>query len=294
MKYLFFIIFSVLSSCFLFAQSKTDLYIKKYSSLAVNEMIEFGVPASITLAQGILESGNGTSRLATQGNNHFGIKCHGWKGDEIYANDDQKNECFRKYKKAKDSYRDHSYFLTKHARYSYLFDLDITDYKGWARGLKDAGYATSPTYAENLISLIERYNLNRFDSEGVSVKEKKIFVSHSYGFPFLYGVGLNYFEKDKYFVCVELGSSVVYSSSSIGVEKRLFDNLYGGVSIAGIYHGYTEDSSHNLSLGVNPKISYILVKNNKRILINAGFLYVFEEIRNKKMVPTLSLTYLIN
>ena len=147
MKYFLFL-FSLLLGFSVFSQSKTDLYIEKYAELAVSEMQEFRIPASITLSQGILESGNGESYLATQGKNHFGIKCHGWKGEEIFADDDAENECFRKYKRVKQSYRDHSEFLTTNSRYSSLFDLKITDYKGWAKGLKKAGYATSPTYAD--------------------------------------------------------------------------------------------------------------------------------------------------
>ena len=117
-------------------------------------MKEFGIPASITLAQGILESGNGESYLATEGKNHFGIKCHGWEGEEIYADDDQENECFRKYNTVKESYRDHSRFLSTRGRYSSLFELEITDYRGWSKGLKSAGYATSPTYDDKLIVLM--------------------------------------------------------------------------------------------------------------------------------------------
>ena len=140
MKYFLLLFFSLLVFT-TFSQSKTDLYIEKYAELAVSEMNEFGIPASITLSQGILESGNGESYLAREGKNHFGIKCHGWKGMKIYADDDAENECFRKYKKVKQSYRDHSEFLTTHSRYSSLFELKITDYKGWAKGLKKAGYA---------------------------------------------------------------------------------------------------------------------------------------------------------
>ena len=123
-----------------------------------------GVPASITLAQGALESGDGNSRLARNGNNHFGIKCHNdWTGKKIYEDDDSKNECFRKYPTVEDSYRDHSDYLRSKSRYAFLFELSVTDYKGWARGLKKAGYATSPTYAEALIKIIEEHNLNLYD-----------------------------------------------------------------------------------------------------------------------------------
>lgn len=146
------------------AQMTPEQYIGKYAEMAVKEMKRSGVPASITLSQGMLESGNGNSYLAKDGNNHFGIKCHKWEGEKIYADDDAKGECFRKYKSVEESYKDHSEFLRQNSRYHFLFDLEITDYKGWAKGLKQAGYATSPTYADNLIRLIEKYELNDYDS----------------------------------------------------------------------------------------------------------------------------------
>jgi len=140
-------------------------YINEYKDLAVQEMRRTGIPASITLAQGILESDYGNSRLATEGNNHFGIKCHNdWNGKRIYHDDDRRNECFRKYESPYQSYKDHSRFLTSSQRYAFLFDYDPTDYKKWAKGLKKAGYATSPTYASKLVNLIERYNLHQYDA----------------------------------------------------------------------------------------------------------------------------------
>ena len=157
-----------------FAQSVQEEYIKKYCKIAVDEMSRTGVPASITLAQGILESGSGTSQLAIRGNNHFGIKCHSdWTGGKIYADDDAKNECFRMYKNASESFRDHSDFLRNNQRYASLFQLNPKDYKGWATGLKKAGYATSPTYATRLIEIIENYGLTQYDS-GTFVSEAVI------------------------------------------------------------------------------------------------------------------------
>lgn len=139
-------------------------YINLYKYDAVDDMLRMGVPASITLAQGILESESGNSDLARIANNHFGIKCHKeWSSETFHKDDDEKNECFRKYKTALESFDDHSNFLKTRARYASLFKLDITDYKGWARGLKKAGYATNPHYAHKLIELIERYNLNELD-----------------------------------------------------------------------------------------------------------------------------------
>ncbi|MAT67352.1 MAG: N-acetylmuramoyl-L-alanine amidase [Crocinitomicaceae bacterium] len=142
-------------------------YIEKYSSLAVKQMHQYKIPASITLAQGILESNNGNSRLATKANNHFGIKCHGWAGKKIFADDDKKNECFRNYKNVLESFVDHSLFLNKYSRYEFLFDYKITDYKSWAKGLKKAGYATNNKYPELLIKIIEENKLYQFDSKKI-------------------------------------------------------------------------------------------------------------------------------
>lgn len=140
-------------------------YIATYSTIAKEEMLQYGIPASITLAQGILESGAGRGDLTKKGNNHFGIKCHDWTGDRVYHDDDELQECFRKYNDPKYSFRDHSLFLTGRSRYQDLFKLRKTDYKGWAKGLKRAGYATDPKYPDKLIRIIERYQLDRFDDE---------------------------------------------------------------------------------------------------------------------------------
>jgi LysM repeat protein len=143
--------------------SKSD-YIQRYGQQAVKEMHAIGVPASITLAQGMLESDYGNSPLAKYANNHFGIKCHkGWEGPSFIQDDDEANECFRKYYDAQDSYRDHSEFLRTRDRYASLFDLKTTDYKGWAHGLKSAGYATNPKYADLVIRIIEENELYKYD-----------------------------------------------------------------------------------------------------------------------------------
>ena len=142
----------------------SESYIEQWQDEAIRQMQTYGIPASITLAQGILESGNGVSELALRSNNHFGIKCHStWTGKRTYHDDDEKGECFRVYDDPKDSYEDHSHFLLRD-RYARLFELDPTDYEGWAKGLKACGYATDPMYAENLIALIERHNLQTFDT----------------------------------------------------------------------------------------------------------------------------------
>jgi LysM repeat protein len=139
-------------------------YINTFKDIAVSEMKRTGIPASVTLAQGMIESDYGRSRLAREANNHFGIKCHGdWTGPKIRHNDDRRNECFRKYSKPEESFYDHSDFLKSVSRYSFLFDIDPTDYKAWARGLKKAGYATNPDYANMLIRKIEENSLWYFD-----------------------------------------------------------------------------------------------------------------------------------
>lgn len=149
-------------------------YVERFKDIAIEEMLKSGIPASITLAQGMLESASGNSTLAREANNHFGIKCHaGWTGKTILKDDDAVGECFRYYNSAEESYRDHSEFL-KRSHYAFLFDLDRNDYRGWARGLKKAGYATNPRYPELLISLIERYGLDRYDrGESVFAKENR-------------------------------------------------------------------------------------------------------------------------
>lgn len=138
-------------------------YIDQYKNLAIEEMLRYNIPASITLAQGIFESSAGRSELTVKGNNHFGIKCHGWGGNTIYHDDDERNECFRAYDNAKQSYEDHSKFLSQNTRYRSLFSLQRTDYRSWARGLKACGYATNPVYADKLIELIELYKLYELD-----------------------------------------------------------------------------------------------------------------------------------
>lgn len=149
-------------------------YITIFAPLAQEEMRLYHIPASITLAQGILESGFGRGALTRKTNNHFGIKCHtGWEGQYDFYDDDAKGECFRKYNHPRHSYRDHSIFLSSRKRYADLFKLKITDYKGWARGLKAAGYATDRKYPQKLISFIERYKLNRFDRDGIVASKPK-------------------------------------------------------------------------------------------------------------------------
>jgi len=182
-------IFSSVIFILLFISLKTEAkeklsyeeYINKYKNLAIKEMKRTGIPASITMAQALLESNAGNSTLAKKSNNHFGIKCHNnWKGKKVYYDDDRRHECFRKYKTIYDSYIDHSNFLAGKTRYAKLFELKTTDYKGWAHGLKKAGYATDPRYAHRLIKLIEDYKLYRLDSN-VSKRDQERYAEENEG-----------------------------------------------------------------------------------------------------------------
>jgi len=170
-------IFITLSALSLQAQTRLkpyDEYIEQYAGIAIEQQKLHGIPASITLAQGLIESGAGNSELAKESNNHFGIKCHNnWKGETVSFFDDGMNSCFRKYDKVEQSYEDHSQFLVQGKRYAFLFQLKVTDYEGWARGLKNAGYATDKAYADKLIRVIETYSLNDFaKGKTAKIKEK--------------------------------------------------------------------------------------------------------------------------
>lgn len=185
-----FLVFFLITMPFVsvFSQAKRykiyDDYISLYKEIAIGHMKKYKIPASITLAQGLVESGAGKSQLAKQSNNHFGIKCHkDWKGGKVYHDDDLKNECFRKYKKVEDSYEDHAQFIVGKQRYAFLFSLEITDYRGWAKGLQKAGYATDKAYANKLIKIIEDYELydyDKKDAKKVKVKDKDKFVEELY------------------------------------------------------------------------------------------------------------------
>lgn len=158
-------------------EQKVQAYLNRFGPIARAEMQQYKIPASITLAQGILESGTGEGRLAKEGNNHFGIKCHrGWNGGRMYHDDDAKGECFRTYDDPAESYRDHSVFLSGRQRYAFLFKFHKRDYKAWARGLKKAGYATDPKYPKKLINIIQRYELYQYDTKkGVQAQSRKTY-----------------------------------------------------------------------------------------------------------------------
>ena len=174
LKYLISFLWILINICAFAQKTNTSEYIEKYKDLAITEMDKYNIPASIILAQGILESGNGNSRLAKNGKNHFGIKCHaGWDGKTIKWDDDDKKECFRKYKSVAESYRDHSEFLSTRGHYSPLFNLAADDYKGWANGLQKAGYATNNKYSSILIRIIEENKLYEYDDKNILASRSK-------------------------------------------------------------------------------------------------------------------------
>lgn len=191
-----------------------DAYIAQYWNMAVEQMQKYRIPASITLAQGIIETSAGRSMLCIKANNHFGIKCsNGWNGPYMLANDDRPNERFRAYKSARESYEDHSKFLTQNPRYFFLFKLSPQDYKGWAYGLKSAGYATNPRYADMLIGLIEDYQLYRFDdARDINPKQiQRIEQKQEHRV---------YFNNDNYYVIARAGDTFKSISKETGVSRR--------------------------------------------------------------------------
>lgn len=203
-----------------FGQSSDYInYINQYKDIAIEQMHKYHIPASITLAQGLLESGAGKSELARTANNHFGIKCHSWDGKRIYHDDDKKGECFRSYKNVRDSYEDHSIFLATGSRYAFLFKYSETDYVAWARGLKRAGYATSPTYADKLIDIIERYNLDQYDRIQQSSKPK-VLNPHT-----------PYIANDIVYIVARQGDTMQSIADEFGIAKRkliIYNDLYRG------------------------------------------------------------------
>ncbi len=295
MQRLVIILFSF-SISILSAQDKTNRYIEQYSQIAIEEMRRYNIPASITLAQGILESGNGESRLAVEGNNHFGIKCHAnWNGETITADDDEKGECFRKYNRAADSYRDHSLFLTERGRYSLLFELKKTNYKGWAKGLKKAGYATNPKYADLLIDLIEKYDLSRFDEDD---DNNKLYFANSYGAPYLIGFGMFYF-TGKSVYSSEVNTSFLYSKANLGYGYEFINRFYAGINTGCIYLP-TEETS--LIPYISTELMYrksMKAKKGNSLFIRMGVQVPLGERLELdnieyKVMPYLSLNYLFD
>lgn len=246
-KYFISVLLILTSTVSLLAQSKespAEIYIKKYSHIAVSNMREYGIPASITIAQGLLESGNGLSTLAKKSNNHFGIKCKkNWEGERVYYDDDAPQECFRKYEKVEDSYSDHAVFLTSSLRYADLFKLKRDDYKGWAHGLKKAGYATNPKYPQILIGLIERYELHNLDKgkallpkqESVKIKPivapaKKPNANASAGKIAAYIMGGRgvFRDKKELFVYAQKGDSYNKISKALKMSSKKLIRVNGG------------------------------------------------------------------
>ena len=286
------LILFLFSSILAVAQNKTESYISKYSSAAIAEMEIYGIPASITLAQGILESGNGESRLAVDGKNHFGIKCHSnWNGKRIIEDDDEKGECFRKYSKVSESYRDHSLFLTERGRYSFLFEYNKTDYKKWAKGLKKAGYATNPKYPTLLIDLIEKYDLSRFD-KGTKSKQN-LYFAHSYGLPSLTGLGAYYFNKKSLYFA-EVNTSFAFSGVNLGYNYKLFNDFYAGANTGIIY---LPSEEHSIVPQISAELMYKREKQ-KTVLIRGGVQLPLAEMnlykREVSFAPYIRLTYLID
>ena len=227
MKKLKLLLILIISCLTLQAQTRNkqyEDYIKKYRELAVEEMKKYHIPASITLAQGLLESGAGQSTLARKSNNHFGIKCGGdWNGKTVSHDDDARGECFRAYKHPKDSYEDHSKFLAGRPRYASLFKLKITDYKGWARGLKKAGYATNPRYADQLIGIIELYELYKYDGKNYLKWIKKNPNPHQ-----------TYIANDLLYIIVRAGDSWKSISKEFDISQsklRKYNDLYKGYAL---------------------------------------------------------------
>ena len=222
-------LFLILIICCLTLQAQTrnkqyEAYIKKYRELAVEEMKKYHIPASITLAQGLLESGAGQSALAQKSNNHFGIKCGSdWYGKTVSHDDDARGECFRAYKHPKDSYEDHSKFLAGRPRYASLFKLNITDYKGWARGLKKAGYATNSRYADQLIGIIKLYELYKYDDKNYLKWIKKNPNPHQ-----------TYIANDLLYIVVRAGDSWKSISQEFDISQkklRKYNDLYKGYAL---------------------------------------------------------------
>lgn len=261
-------LFVLFLSSALFGQTDREAYIKKYKATAVKKMKEHGIPASITLAQGILESGSGKSSLAVKANNHFGIKCHkGWAGKTYIMDDDEKNECFRKYKSADQSFEDHSQFLTTRDRYAFLFEYKVTDYKKWARGLKKAGYATNPKYAQMLIKVIEDNNLDRFDK----IKNYRKFIKDE---PLIaatkskskYPEFLDEIAEDFHPVSISSTNRVIYETNGIQYVLALQQDSWK--VIAEEFDFYTKQlldfNSANRRTVLNPGDRVYIEKKNKK------------------------------
>jgi hypothetical protein len=250
------------------AQTSKEQYIEKYNQIAINQMSNHGIPASIILAQAILESQSGNSELASKSNNHFGIKCHSsWTGDRVYHDDDKDQECFRKYDKVEESYYDHSFFL-KSKRYQSLYDISIDNYKGWAKGLKKAGYATNPKYASLLIKIIEDNNLTKYDKQNVKKHDTSYFVNgFGYGWPYLLNQQFLYVNHRKQFLFNgSISASLDNVSSQIGVGRLFVENISLGVNLGMALLKDESDFIIEPIYGLNSK--FIFETKDKKIVID--------------------------
>ena len=245
-------------------------YIQAYKDIAIREMKTHKIPASITLAQGLLESGAGNSALAREAKNHFGIKCHkGWEGDTYYMDDDEKNECFRKYDDVEQSFRDHSEFLCGRSRYAALFDLDITDYEGWAKGLKAAGYATNPKYAQLLIDRIKLYDLTQYDQIALGLLAERDVEPID---P----------EADEYFeLAFSPQDKSIFPLADMTPEGRfIYEN--NGVRFVYAKEGETPESMAK-TFGIKFKrfCEYNCLKHPEEVVFHSGDVVYLEKLRNK-------------
>ena len=245
-------------------------YIQTYKDIAIREMKTHKIPASITLAQGLWESGAGNSLLAREAKNHFGIKCHkGWEGDTYYMDDDEKNECFRKYDDVEQSFRDHSEFLCGRSRYAALFDLDITDYEGWAKGLKAAGYATNPKYAQLLIDRIRLYDLTQYDQIALGLLAESDVEPID---P----------EADEYFeLAFSPQDKSIFPLADMTPEGRfIYEN--NGVRFVYAKEGETPESMAK-TFGIKFKrfCEYNCLKHPEEVVFHSGDVVYLEKLRNK-------------
>ena len=245
-------------------------YIQTYKDIAMREMREYKIPASITLAQGLLESGAGNSALAREAKNHFGIKCHkGWEGETYIMDDDEKNECFRKYKNAEESFKDHSIFLTTRGRYSALFELDITDYQGWAKGLKAAGYATNPKYAQLLIDRIDLYDLTKYDQIALGQR------TDDNQLPDIAP------EDELLELAYSPANRSVFELVDMTAEKR-FSYENNGVRFIFAKEGETpEQLAKDLGIKFNKFCEYNLLKRPDEMVFHSGDVVYLDKLRNK-------------
>ncbi len=258
-------------------------YIERYKGEAIIQMKKYNIPASITLAQAILESADGNSELAKKSNNHFGIKCHSnWEGEKVFHDDDELDECFRAYKNVEESFEDHSKFLLKE-RYSDLFKLNIDDYKSWAKGLKKAGYATNPAYAKHLIKIIEDNNLSQFDNEIDS--EKSIYGGFSIGWEDVITQSYIVIKEDKkYYLSSRLSSSFADLSLMLGGGYLLNSRIGVGIE-AGVLSPLGDINNIEFQTNYGLATHFFLPVKRKRLNVRLSV----TTVDGKNYSPTVSI-----